>query len=65
MSPSRLELADDFFSLSSDVEEAAGGEENLVSSCSAAVSFSGSVDDSNCSDVEDAVVPSAVCRCWS
>lgn len=56
MSSSRLELADDFLSLSSDVEEAAGGVEDLVASGSADVSFSGSVDDSNCSNVVGAVV---------
>ena len=63
-SSSRLELADDFFSLSSEVEEAAGGVEDLVAPGSADVSFSGSVDDSNCSGVEGAVVSCAECRCW-
>ena len=65
MSSSRLELADDLFSFSSDVEEAAGGVEDLVASGSTDVSFSGSVDDNNCSGVEGAVVSWAVCRCWS
>ena len=62
-SSSRLELADDFFSLSSYVEEAPGGVEALVAAGSADASFSGSVDDSNCSGVEGAVVSWAVCRC--
>ena len=65
MSSSRLELADDFFSLSSDVEEAAGGVEDLVATGRADVSFSGSGDDSSCSGVEGAVVSWAVCRCRS
>ena len=64
-SSSRLEPADEFFSLSSDVEEAAGDVEELVAPGSAGVSFSGFVNDSNCSGVEGAVVSCAVCRCWS
>ena len=65
MSSSRLELADDFFSLSSDVEEAGGGVEDLVASGSVDASFSESVDDRNRSGVEGAVVSWVVCRCWS
>ena len=48
-SSSRLEPADEFFSLSSDVEEAAGDVGDLVAPGSTGVSFSGFVDDSNCS----------------